>query len=315
MAYDTNTARRMAEAALRTNQPRTELPMTTGIPFWDLMLSFGKASQQAMTSYGVAAGRPVPSEPVSYQQAQDVRHTASEIEVIPVGEETLHVGTRLISGETTRVRRVVVETPVEQAVSLREERVIVERRKPTGASVATATTQGILVDSVIEMSDSYEVVEVWKSARVTEEVVLRREVTERTETVRDTVRRDEVVVEQARAAAPALRQVAEVTKTASATMADPAKLSADLKKVAERFEENAQPNRAPGTPRPESNGMKAEPGPTARQEPSKVEPQKAEPQKAEAPKGAGDQPKVPAPGARPEMNAEQNDKSNPGRKN
>jgi len=86
----------------------------------------------------------------------------------------------------------VIETPVEQSVSLREERVIVERRKPTFAT-ATAT-QGILTESTVEMSDSFEVVEVWKSARVTEEVVLRREVTERTETVRDTVRRDEVVV-------------------------------------------------------------------------------------------------------------------------
>jgi hypothetical protein len=148
--------------------------------------------------------------------------------VIPVGEETLNVGTRLVAGETTRVRRVVVETPVEQGVSLREERVVVERRKPTAASAAT--TQGILTDAAFEMSDSYEVANVWKSVRVTEEVVLRREVTERHETVRDTVRRDEVVVEQAKRSVPALPQ---------ASKSEPAHLAADLEEAAERFKTNA----------------------------------------------------------------------------
>ena len=46
------------------------------------------------------------------------------------------------------------------------------------------------------MNDSFEVVDAWKSVHLLEEVVLRKEVTERTETVRDTVRRDEVQVEQ-----------------------------------------------------------------------------------------------------------------------
>lgn len=145
--------------------------------------------------------------PQAEQAARSVRgavqQATSSVEVIPVGEETLNVGTRVISGETTRVRRVVVETPVEQSVSLREERVIVERRKPTGA--AATATQAILAETVIEMSDSFEVAEVWKSVRVTEEVVLRREVTNRLETVRDTVRRDEVIVEQATLPAPRLQ--------------------------------------------------------------------------------------------------------------
>ena len=60
----------------------------------------------------------------------------NSVEVIPVGEESFHVGTRTVQGETTRLRRVVVETPVEQQVSLRTETVIVERRKPA-SSVAT----------------------------------------------------------------------------------------------------------------------------------------------------------------------------------
>jgi len=186
MAYDTNTTRNGAG-------PRPDA-LSTGIPFWDMMLSFGKASQGALHSYA----------PQAAQSARGaVQQATSSVEVIPVGEETLNVGTRVIAGETTRVRRVVVETPVEQSVSLREERVIVERRKPTGA--AATATQAILAETVIEMSDSFEVAEVWKSVRVTEEVVLRREVTNRLETVRDTVRRDEVIVEQATLPAPRLQ--------------------------------------------------------------------------------------------------------------
>lgn len=197
MAYDTNTARR--DAAVRT-----QTAVSTGIPFWDMMLSLGQASSQALTSYAPQAGSGVRAERGA------VRAAESSVEVIPVGEETLNVGTRSVQGETTRVRRVVVETPVQQEVSLREERVIVERRKPTGASAAAV--QGLLSETTVEMSDSFEVVEVWKSVRVTEEVVLRREVTERRETVRDTVRRDEVVVEQARPSLPAPRRAVEAAQ-------------------------------------------------------------------------------------------------------
>ena len=44
-----------------------------------------------------------------------------EAEVIALAEETLQVGKRAVQGETTRVRRYAVETPVEEQVSLRRE--------------------------------------------------------------------------------------------------------------------------------------------------------------------------------------------------
>lgn len=235
MTYDIDETRRDVQAR-RSNVPQTA-PVGTGVPFWDMMLSFGKASQLAMSGYGAQTPR----------RGATVQHATQDLEVIPVGEETLNVGTRLIAGETTRVRRFVVETPVEQAVTLREERVVVERRKPTAASAMT--TQAILTETAFEMSDSFEVVDVWKSVRVTEEVVLRRDVSHRVETVRDTVRRDEVVVEQARP-----RLAAAVTNPApsmvpreqpapksmeQAYREDPALLEADLKKVAQRFDPQA----------------------------------------------------------------------------
>ena len=221
MAYDTNTTRGTANL-------RSDAPLSTGNPFWDMMLSFGKASQQALSGYAPQGGYAPRTEYGTRSDRGAVQHTTSNVEVIPVGEETLHVGTRLVAGETTRVRRIVVETPVEQGVTLREERVVVERRKPTTANAATA--QGILTETAFEMSDSFEVADVWKSTRVAEEVVLRREVTERHETVRDTVRRDEVVIEQAKRPLPALPQ---------ARKSEPMHLAADLEKAAERFETNA----------------------------------------------------------------------------
>ena len=223
MAYDTNAN------TIRSNaNPVSDTPVSTGIPFWDMMLSLGQTSRQVLSGYAPQAGYAPRPEHGTQSDRGAVQHTTSSVEVIPVGEETLNVGTRLVAGETTRVRRIVVETPVEQGVSLREERVVVERRKPTAAGAAMP--QGILTETAIEMSDSYEVVDVWKSVRVTEEVVLRREVTERHETVRDTVRRDEVVVEQAKRPVPALPQ---------ASKPEPAHLAADLKTAAERFEANA----------------------------------------------------------------------------
>jgi hypothetical protein len=150
------------------------------------------------------------------------------------------------------------------------------------------------------MSDSFEVAEVWKSVRVTEEVVLRREVTERHETVRDTVRRDEVVVEQARRPLPAARAEAAAVRPepkavvpAPAVKPEPAQLAADLKKVAERFEDHGQSGngqtKAPARPeQPETASVKAD--------------QKAAPQPSKA---AAEQPKA---SARPETGTGQNDK-------
>ena len=253
MAYETNTARR--DTGLQPKNAETTV-VATGVPLWDMMFSIGKASQQLLSAYAPRTDNEARSSSAAAREA------ASDVEVIPVGEETLNVGTRRVAGETTRVRRLVVETPVEQGVSLREERVVVERRKPIGA--ASTATQAILTDTAIEMSDSFEVVDVWKSVRVTEEIVLRREVTERHETVRDTVRRDEVIVEQARHSIAAPHRGAQQAQqdrnatVASTDRPEPAQMAADLKKVAERFEA-----KAPATPRVEASAQKADQKPTA----------------------------------------------------
>jgi uncharacterized protein (TIGR02271 family) len=117
--------------------------------------------------------------------------TTAEGGTIQLSEETLAVGKRAINRGTTRVRRFVVETPIEQRVTLHDETVSVERRP---VADARPVTDPDFTDKVVEMQETVEEAVVSKTARVREEVVVRKEATERTETVRDTVRREDVEI-------------------------------------------------------------------------------------------------------------------------
>jgi stress response protein YsnF len=97
----------------------------------------------------------------------------------------------MVPGKTTRVRRVVVESPVQQDVTLHTETVVVERRRPQ-----SNVGQDVLTEVTIEMTDSSEVPVVSKAVHLVEEVLLRKEVTARTETIRDTVKRDTLEIEE-----------------------------------------------------------------------------------------------------------------------
>jgi uncharacterized protein (TIGR02271 family) len=112
-------------------------------------------------------------------------------EVIPLAEEQLEIGKRTVDRGTTHVRRYVVEKPIEQNVTLHGERVTIERRHPVEG---TAPSDGTFEERTVEVRETEEVPVVGKTARVVEEVAIRKEATERTETVKDTVRREEVEV-------------------------------------------------------------------------------------------------------------------------
>ncbi len=116
--------------------------------------------------------------------------TATDGGAIQLSEETLAVGKRVVNRGTTRIRRFVVETPVEEKVSLHDERVTVERRPVTDVRGVTDSFS----EKTIEATASGEEAVVSKTARVVEEVGLKKDVTDRTETVRDTVRREDVEI-------------------------------------------------------------------------------------------------------------------------
>jgi uncharacterized protein (TIGR02271 family) len=125
--------------------------------------------------------------------------TAGERErTIPVVEEELQIGKRAVSRGGVRVFSRVVETPVEEHVQLRDESVTVERR-PVSRN-ATAGDTAAFKEDVIEVRETNEEAVVAKQARVVKEVVVRKDVEQRAETVRDTVRRTEVGVENLGAA-------------------------------------------------------------------------------------------------------------------
>lgn len=111
---------------------------------------------------------------------------------IPIIEEKLRVGKREVERGGVRVRSYVVDKPVTEQVTLREENVSVERRPVTGGAVGADAFR----DRTIEVSAIAEEAVIGKEARVVEEVVVRKDVDTRTETVSDTVRRTEVDVDR-----------------------------------------------------------------------------------------------------------------------
>jgi uncharacterized protein (TIGR02271 family) len=118
-------------------------------------------------------------------------------ERIPVVEEQLRVGKREMDRGRVRVRSYVVETPVNETITLRDERLEVERR-PVDLPVSAA--DDAFRERTIEAVEHSEEAVVSKEARVREEVVIRKDAGERTETVSDTVRRTEVEVDDDRTA-------------------------------------------------------------------------------------------------------------------
>jgi uncharacterized protein (TIGR02271 family) len=122
-------------------------------------------------------------------------------QVVPVFEERLNVGKRVVEQGHVRVRVYTVEHPVQEGVTLREQRVAVERR-PVDRPASSVPGEAFK-DRTIDVTTHREEPVIAKEARVKEEVVVRQEADQRTETVRDTVRHTEVEVEDDRAKARA----------------------------------------------------------------------------------------------------------------
>lgn len=120
---------------------------------------------------------------------------SNEGQTIQLSEEALQVGKRTIDRGTTRIRRYVVETPVEENVTLRNESVSVERRPVSGTGTGRLADDAF-TEKTVEMTEMDEEAVVGKTARVTEEVVVRKDVDEHVETVRDTVRKEKLDVEK-----------------------------------------------------------------------------------------------------------------------
>jgi uncharacterized protein (TIGR02271 family) len=113
--------------------------------------------------------------------------------VIPVVEEELEVGKREVDLGAVRVVSRMVETPVNESVTLREERANIERR-PVDRPASEADLASFREER-IEVRETAEKAVVNKTARVVEEVSVGKTASERIEQVSDSVRRTVVDVQ------------------------------------------------------------------------------------------------------------------------
>jgi uncharacterized protein (TIGR02271 family) len=149
------------------------------------------AGSSAVPSDAGTIGMPASATPGTARSS--TRLDAGKDEVIPVVKEELEVGKRAQSGGGVRVYAHTVERPVQESLDLREEHAKVERR-PVDRPASQADLDAFK-DRTVEVRETAETPVVKKTARVVEEVVVGKEATERTETVRDTVKRTDVNVQ------------------------------------------------------------------------------------------------------------------------
>ena len=116
-------------------------------------------------------------------------------EAVQVVEEELSVGKRKVASGGVRVTTSVSERPVKETVTLREEHVGAERRT-VDRTLSAQEAEAAFEEKTVEMMGTSEQVEVRKEARVVGEVALTKETKERQQTVKDTVRRTDVEVEE-----------------------------------------------------------------------------------------------------------------------
>jgi uncharacterized protein (TIGR02271 family) len=113
---------------------------------------------------------------------------------IPVMEEELTATVRGQEAGAVRIEKDVVAEERTLEVPVTEERVRVERRVVDRP--ATAADANAFEETVFEVPLRSETVDIQKQARVAEEVIVGKEAVQRTERVTDTVRREEVFVDE-----------------------------------------------------------------------------------------------------------------------
>ena len=124
--------------------------------------------------------------PLTSDQVREERDHA----VIPVVEEDVRVGKREVERGGIRARTYVSEHPVEEQVTLRDERINVHREPADRPATADDFRS-----REVTMHEPDEEAGADKRARGIEEGVVDKEAVDHTETVRDTARRTEVEVE------------------------------------------------------------------------------------------------------------------------
>lgn len=111
---------------------------------------------------------------------------------LKLAEEQVEIGKRQVNDGSVRLRRFTVEEEVAEDISLYDQHAEVFRHAVDEPAYLNDVDWS---EKTIEVEESHEIPTVAKTARIKEEVGLRGEETARVETVKDSVRRQEVEVE------------------------------------------------------------------------------------------------------------------------
>ncbi len=134
---------------------------------------------------GAAATARTAHKNVDHDNAERIREVTEEVAI----------GKRAVEGDTIHVRSRVVTDDVSENVRLRDEHVDVKRRD-VNVAVTGAEADKLFQDRTIEVTEVDEEAVVAKTAKVTGEVVVSKDVDEKVEHVTETVRRTEVDVDR-----------------------------------------------------------------------------------------------------------------------
>ncbi len=191
MAEDGRTIGTVTEMIVNTDTEYVDeliLDDGTPIPTSDIRTANGDVYYMAAPA--------APSADMTTQRSANMTGTTNGDTTIPIIAEEIRVGKRQVEGGGVRVNTRVEEVPVQEQVTLRDEEIDVQRRKvDRPVSEADVNT---FQEGSFEIRERDEQAVVDKQARVVEEVVIDKDVTERTEQIQDTVRRTDVDVEQVR---------------------------------------------------------------------------------------------------------------------
>jgi stress response protein YsnF len=138
--------------------------------------------------WGAGAEAAAAEDDMPSSRLQDDTRTLQEI------QEELTIGKRTVGRGGVRIFSRIVEIPVAESVTLREEHANVQRRAVDRP--ATAADFDSFQEGSVEVRETAEEAVVSKTARVVGEVEISKSATEREEIVRESVRRTEVDVEQ-----------------------------------------------------------------------------------------------------------------------
>lgn len=152
------------------------------------------------------AVKEIASVPLAKEQAVAVTPKLAQVhgDTLRLAEEQLQVGKKLVETGRTRVRRFTTERDVDQDVTLHEEHAEVLRKAVTAQPAELTDVDW--ADSTLEVVETKEQALINKTARLVEEISLRKKGDDHVETIHEKLRRQQAEVEQVDASGKPIRR-------------------------------------------------------------------------------------------------------------